>query len=65
MTSAIKHKRRSRYSYGNTMAILGHFDHTAKRKNASLQNAKTKSQISLLERIGRFFDLKIPIGDKK
>jgi hypothetical protein len=63
MTSAIKHKRRSRYSYGNTMAILGHFDHTAKRKNASLQNAKTK--ISLLERIGRFFGLKIPSGDKK
>jgi hypothetical protein len=65
MTSAAKHKRRSQYSYSNTRSILGHFDHTAKRKHVSKQIAKVESQTSLLERIGRFFGLKIPGGDKQ
>jgi hypothetical protein len=65
MTSAIKHKRRSQYSYASTVAILGRFDHAAARKNASKQIAKVNKEIGLLERVGRFFGLKKPDGDKQ
>ena len=64
MTSAIKHKRRSQYSYGNTVAILGHFQNTATKKNASKQIAKVNKEIGLLTRLRNFFGLKRPESEK-